>query len=65
MEYKQYEITTVQTGPGAWQAIIRRLDRKPITCQGTTLPRFTIDNVVSEDYAVQLAKGAIDTGKLN
>jgi hypothetical protein len=65
MKYKQYEITTVECEPGNWQAVIRRSDGKPITCQGTTQPRFTIDNVASEEYAIRSAKGAIDTGQLS
>jgi hypothetical protein len=65
MQYKQYEITTFESGSGTWQAVISRSDGKPITCQGTTLPRFTIDNVASEEYAIQLAKSAIDTGQLS
>jgi hypothetical protein len=65
MKYKQYEITTVECEPGKWQAVIQRSDGKPITCQGTTRPHLTIDNVISAEYAIQLAQGAIDTGQLS
>jgi hypothetical protein len=65
MRYKSYEINASENEPGKWLASIRRADGSPITCRGTTLPFFTTAETTTEQYAIDLAKGAIDGGFFN
>jgi hypothetical protein len=64
MRYKNYEINACEHEPGKWLASIRRADGNPITCRGTTLPFFTTAETTTSEYAIDLAKGAIDAGFL-
>lgn len=64
MDYKQYSVETLKSGPNRWQAEIKRLDGQKIK---TSLPdkEFetikTIDCLTAED-AVSLAKELIEIG---
>jgi hypothetical protein len=65
MQYKEFKISAFEREPGKWLASIKRVDGRSITCQGTTLPFFTTAETTTAEYAIDLAKGAIDQGYLN
>jgi|GEM_PF-2632642 len=61
VEYKSYKIAPVEVTGEGWTAIIRRANGKPVTCQGVQNDHFRTMNAETMEYAIALAKGAIDT----
>ena len=64
VNYKAYVITTFQYEPGKWRATIIRLDGRNVTCRGHSSPQFDTGADAPEDYAIKLAKAAIDSGEV-
>jgi hypothetical protein len=66
VNHKGYVITTFESKPGTgkWRATIIRLDGRNVTCRGHSSPQFDTGADAPEDYAIKLAKAAIDSGEV-